>query len=78
MEDVNGVPQNSPRIRGCQPKRTFPNFSYADQRQGFLSMPLRAEGETVLIGDVNTVKGWSQPDWLPAIAHGWACRLFKG
>ena len=35
------------------------------------------KGETLLIGDVNAVKGWSQPDWLPRIVHGWACRYIQ-
>jgi len=63
MEDVNGVP----RIRSHQGLPAEANDSELRLQingKGFYETIAR-KGETLLISDVNAVKGWSQPDWLP-------------
>jgi signal transduction histidine kinase len=63
MEDVNGAP----RIRSHQGLPAEANDSELRLQingKGFYETIAR-KGETLLISDVNAVKGWSQPDWLP-------------
>jgi signal transduction histidine kinase/DNA-binding LacI/PurR family transcriptional regulator len=63
MEDVNGVP----RIRSHQGLPAEINDSEFHLRisgKDFYEVIAR-KGETLLISDVNAVKDWSQPDWLP-------------
>jgi signal transduction histidine kinase/DNA-binding LacI/PurR family transcriptional regulator len=63
MEDVNG----EPRIRahqGLPPEANDSEFYLQINGKDFYKT-IAQKGETLLISDVNNVKGWSQPDWLP-------------
>lgn len=63
MEDVNGVPQvhahhglpDNAELKECKLKVKGVNFYTTVARQG----------EALIVNDVHTVEGWSQPNWMP-------------
>jgi signal transduction histidine kinase len=63
MADVNGAPHIRSH-QGLPAEANASEFQLQINGKGFYETIAR-KGETLLIGDVNTVKGWSQPDWLP-------------
>jgi signal transduction histidine kinase/DNA-binding LacI/PurR family transcriptional regulator len=63
IEDVNGVPSIRAH-QGLPAELNDSEFRLQIGGKGFYETIAR-KGETLLIGDVNAVKDWSQPDWLP-------------
>ncbi len=63
MEDVNGIP----RIRshqGLPANADVSNFQMKIEGRDFYTA-IAQRGETLLIHNMEAVKDWSQPDWLP-------------
>jgi signal transduction histidine kinase/DNA-binding LacI/PurR family transcriptional regulator len=63
MADVNGVPHIRAH-QGLPVEANVSEFQLRINGKDFYETIAR-KGETLLISDVNVVKGWSQPDWLP-------------
>lgn len=63
IEDVNGIPQVRAH-HGMPANADFENFSLKAQGVDFYQTVAR-KGETLFINNVNAVKGWEQPGWLP-------------
>ena len=63
MADVNGVPHIRAH-QGLPAEADVSEFKLRINGKDFYETIAR-KGETLLIGDVNAAKGWSQPDWLP-------------
>ncbi|MCZ2120689.1 MAG: substrate-binding domain-containing protein [Anaerolineales bacterium] len=75
IEDVNGAPQ----VRsywGMPQEATAGNLKIKIGDLDFYQA-VKQKGETVLINDLKTVKGWSQPEWLPADYAWMAAPLFS-
>jgi signal transduction histidine kinase len=68
MADVNGVPHIRAH-QGLPADADVSELLLKINGKGFYETIAR-KGETLLIGDVNTLKGWSQPDWMPR-DHSW-------
>jgi signal transduction histidine kinase len=62
-EDVNGEPQIRSH-RGMPAGADVSEFKLKINGKNFYETVAR-KGETLLIGDVNGVSGWSQPEWMP-------------
>lgn len=63
MEDVNGGPEIRAHM-GLPEGANIAEFSLRLNDRDFYRAISR-KGETLLIGDINSVSSWSQPDWLP-------------
>jgi DNA-binding LacI/PurR family transcriptional regulator/signal transduction histidine kinase len=63
MEDVNGTPRIQAH-QGLPAEATDTEFSLQLNGKDFYET-IAQKGETLLIGDINTLKGWQQPAWLP-------------
>ncbi|MFN8384259.1 MAG: substrate-binding domain-containing protein [Anaerolineales bacterium] len=63
MEDVNGMPHIRSNY-GMPENVDLKEFRLKAGDLDFYKTVVR-KGETFLISDINTVDGWSQPDWLP-------------
>ncbi len=63
MADVNGVP-NIRAHQGLPADADVSELLLKINGKGFYET-IAKKGETLLIGDVHTLKGWSQPAWLP-------------
>jgi hypothetical protein len=63
MEDVNGEPHVRAQ-HGMPADADLQGFGLKIKGVDFYKTVSR-KGETLLVGDVNAVEGWSQPDWLP-------------
>jgi len=68
MDDVNGVPRVRSH-RGLPAHADAAEFHLKINGADFYETVAR-KGETLLVGDVEAVKNWSQPDWLP-YHHSW-------
>ncbi len=75
MEDVNGVPQV--RSHWGLPKDSQLEKLQIKIGDFDLYQTVTQKGETVLINDVKSLKGWSQPDWLPLDRSWLAAPLFS-
>jgi signal transduction histidine kinase/DNA-binding LacI/PurR family transcriptional regulator len=63
MEDVNGAPDIRAHM-GMPEGANVSEFFLRINGRDFYHAIAR-KGETLLIGDINAVNAWSQPDWLP-------------
>jgi signal transduction histidine kinase len=63
MEDVNGTPQV--RSHWGLPENAHLENLHIKIDDLDLYQTVTEKGETILINDVATVQGWTQPDWLP-------------
>jgi signal transduction histidine kinase len=63
MEDVNGVPRIRSH-RGLPENVDVSDFRLKVNDVDFYSSVAR-KGETLLVGDVDALKSWVQPEWLP-------------
>lgn len=63
MEDVNGVPQIRAQ-RGMPANAESGEFRLKFKGADFYRTVSR-KGETLIVNDVNSAEGWSQPAWLP-------------
>jgi signal transduction histidine kinase/DNA-binding LacI/PurR family transcriptional regulator len=63
MEDVNGVP-NIRAQYGLPANADLQTLKLKVRGADFYKTVAR-KGETLFVGDINTVEGWEQPDWLP-------------
>jgi GAF domain-containing protein len=63
MEDVNGEP-NIRAQYGLPANADLQTLKLKVRGADFYKTVAR-KGETLLVGDVNAVEGWEQPDWLP-------------
>jgi len=63
MEDVNSVPHMRANY-GLPADANVSEFRLKIDGVDFYKMVAR-KGETLLVSDVNAVKNWEQPDWLP-------------
>ena len=70
MEDVNGVP-SAHAHRGMPENANISEFKLGLKGADLYTTVVR-KGETLLISDVNAVKTWSQPEWLPR-DQSWMC-----
>ncbi|MBL8050722.1 MAG: substrate-binding domain-containing protein [Anaerolineales bacterium] len=63
IEDVNGTPIAHAH-RGLPEHTNLNEFNLQIKGADFYKTVAR-KGEPLLVGDVNTIEGWSQPSWLP-------------
>lgn len=63
MEDVNGVPGIRSHL-GFPENAPMAGFSLKIGNEDFYQAIAR-RGETLMVSDVNSTRGWVQPDWIP-------------
>ena len=67
LEDVNGIPGVAAHhgLPESAPVDTLRYFVKGDEQDKDMYDAVARMKESIQIGDVNSLKGWSQPDWLP-------------